>query len=778
MASRAESGHRPKKTFRKIQVVRLIQISVARCRVAQDQGMGRAFSIAHGNGGLTVRVGAAAVVFGLMSPSVAATTPAGQPPANEEPVDQIVVVAHKDRRSIRNVAARVTTLSRKDLEAEMAGSMDDVFRYVPGVETEATGSRFRSEAINIRGIGGNRVAILIDGVPVSDQFSVGSFANATREFMDTGLIEDIEILHGPASALYGSSAIGGVVAARTVEPPDLADSHGMAGTLAATWRSADQGLRRQALLTGGGHSLKFVAGASLADGEHLQPAAVDDALDRRDSRRRAGLAKLVFEDRRGNSWRASILHQDSAVRSELDSLLGTGRFRSTTALRGDDEYRTDQVNLSFEFDRPGGFADAGLVRAFVERTDIEQATLDERSDASTPVSIERYFAYGQDLRGAEANVWKNLVTGPVAHRVVIGVEYRDRNTEELRDALQTTLASGEQTGTVLGEVFPLRDFPVSKTKEFGAFIEDTMDVGPWTVIAALRADRFTLRPEPDAIYLEDNPASDPVALDEADLSPKLGLIREVAPGVDMYLQYAHGFRAPPYSDANIGLDIPLFNIRAIPNPDLRSESSDGYEIGLRLFSSHLDGFVSLFHTRYEDFIETKARVGVDPVSGRILFQSRNLNATTISGIEASVSLRFGDRREFGLDVAAYYADGKNEDNGQPINSVGPPQAIIGLGWFSADERRQLQLKTVLTGRWDDRDESAGELFKPPGHAVVDLFFAQRLGDRTTMRAGLHNLADRTYWHWTDVGGLPPNDPLLPYLARAGRSVSLGINFNW
>ena len=736
------------------------------------------FSIAKGNGGLAVPAGAVATIFALMSPHVAATELASQASTQEEPIDQVVVVAHKDGRSIRNVAAKVTTLSREDLEAEMAGSIDDVFRYIPGVETEATGTRFRSEAINIRGIGGNRVAILIDGVPVSDQYSVGSFSNATREFMDTGLIQTIEVLHGPASALYGSSAIGGVVAARTLEPFDRADSDSLAGNLAANWHSADRSMQRQAFLTGGGRSLKFVAGVSLADGEHLQSAAVDDVLDRRDSQRRAGLAKLVFSGRRGNTWRASILHQDSAVQSELDSLIGTGRFRSTTALSGDDDYRTDQVNLSFEFARPGGLVDEGLVRTFVERAAIEQETLDERFNASTPIAIERYFSYQQDLRGAEANFWKDLVAGAASHRLAFGVEYRERNTRELRDALQTILETGEQSSNVLGEEFPLRDFPVSKTTELGAFIEDTMDIGRWTVIAAVRADRFSLQPDPDAIYLEDNPASNPVALNESDLSPKFGLIHEITPGIDVYFQYAHGFRAPPYSDANIGLDIPLFNIRAIPNPDLRSESSDGYEIGLRLFRSHLDGFISVFHTRYEDFIETKVRLGIDPGSGRMLFQSRNLHATTIKGVEASVSWRFGEWRAFGLDVAAYYADGRNEDNGQPINSVGPPQAVIGLSWFSADERRQLQLKTVLTSRWDDRDESAGELFKPPGHAVVDLFFAQHLGNHMTLRAGLHNLLDRTYWHWTDVSGLPPDDPLLPYLARAGRSVSLGINFNW
>ena len=123
-----------------------------------------------------------------------------------------MVVAHKDERSIRDIASNVTIVTRADLNDQLATSINDVLRYVPGIDYEAAGTRFGTEGINIRGIGGNRVAIVVDGVPLSDHFDVGSFSNATRDFIDAGLIQNIEVLHGPASALYGSSAIGGVVA--------------------------------------------------------------------------------------------------------------------------------------------------------------------------------------------------------------------------------------------------------------------------------------------------------------------------------------------------------------------------------------------------------------------------------------------------------------------------------------------------------------------------------------------------------------------------------------
>ena len=693
----------------------------------------------------------------------------------EPAIDQIVVVAHKDERSIREIAANVTVVSSADIKNELATSLADVFRYVPGVDYEASGTRFGTEGINIRGIGGNRVAILVDGVPLSDQFDVGSFSNATRDFIDTGLVRDIEVLHGPASALYGSSAIGGVVAVRTPDPADLLQGGRFGGDAMATWRGTDQSFHGQATLAVGNEATGLLAGVSQREGDELEAAAAPDSIDTRDYRRRTALLKFVSDNRFGHTWRASYIHQDANVRSDINSLLGQGRYRSTTALEGDDDYLMDAFNVSWEFGAPGDWIDAGLVRAFYEQADVSQTTLDERAAARTPVSIDRYFAFEQRIRGAELNLWKEIAGTSVSHRLGVGLEYRERDTEEYRDGLSTDLGTGEQTNVILGEVFPLRDFPISTTRESAAFIEDTLSAGNWTVIAALRADRFELSPAQDTMYLEDYPFAELVSLDESDVSPKLGVIYKLTPGTDVYAQYSHGFRAPPYADANIGLDMPFFNYRAIPNPDLRSESSDGIDLGLRWHGVASSARLSVFRTRYEDFIESKVRLGTDPVSGRVLFQSQNLRETVIEGAEAAWSLQI-DRVAF--DAAAYYASGENRDTGQPINSVGPAQAIVGLNWYSADRRRELRLKSTLTNAWDDRDETGGALFKPPGYAVFDLFLTQQLGANATVRAGLYNLTDRTYWHWSDVRGLAPDDPILPYLSRAGRSASLSFNVNW
>jgi hemoglobin/transferrin/lactoferrin receptor protein len=702
----------------------------------------------------------------------------GEDTAAEEPLEQIVVVANKDERSIREVAANVTVLSRVDLNNQLATSVSDVFRYVPGVDYEGAGTRFGTEGISIRGIGGNRVAIQVDGIPLTDQFDTGSFSNATRDFIDAGMINDIEVLHGPASALYGSSAIGGVVAVRTPDPADIANQ-GIGGDVLATWRGADNSTHGQAMMAVGDNALGFMAGYSRREGEETDSAAAPDNLDTRNYNRETVLLKFVADNRWGQTFRASIIHQGAHTLSSQNSMLGAGRYRSTTALEGDDSYQMDVLNLAYEFGSPESWIDSGVIRAFWETAEIGQYTLDERAAARTPVSIDRYFSFDQEIQGFEINLWKNFAGDVVSQRLGIGAQYRDRTTEEYRDGLSTNLETGEQTNVLLGEVFPLHDFPISGTRETAAYIEDTISIGDrWTVIAALRADRFELDPAVDAMYLADYPDYEIVSLDESDVSPKLGVIYSFGPSTDIYLQYSHGFRAPPYSDANVSLDLPLFQYRAVPNPDLRSESSDGIDIGLRWHGIRSTAYISAFRTDYVDFIETKVNIGIDPVSGYTEFQSLNIEDTTIQGFEAGWQTRFGAYESFGFDGSAFYARGDNKVTGQPINSVGPAQGVLGLSWFSRDEKRELRFKGTFTDAYDRLDESNGELFKPAGYAVFDLFLTQKLGNNTIVRAGLHNLTDRTYWNWSDVRGLQPDNPVIPYLAQAGRSASVSLNMVW
>ena len=80
-------------------------------------------------------------------------------------LDPLVVVAGKTPRPMSEVAAQVTVIDVDDIRQGMAEDLDSILKYEPGLEIETAGTRFGATAINIRGVGGNRVAIEIDGIP-------------------------------------------------------------------------------------------------------------------------------------------------------------------------------------------------------------------------------------------------------------------------------------------------------------------------------------------------------------------------------------------------------------------------------------------------------------------------------------------------------------------------------------------------------------------------------------------------------------------------------------
>lgn len=702
---------------------------------------------------------------------------ADEKPGTEPALDEIVVVANKEARPLRDVAAKVSVVSREQLDAQLAVSLADLVRYAPGLDAESAGTRFGEEGISIRGIGGNRVAMVLDGVPLPDQFSVGSFSNATRDFLNAGLLQRVEVLHGPASALYGSAAIGGVVAATTPDPRQVTNGRRKGASIQALHLDGDASLHGVGLLGLRNGDRGIVLGTSLREGHELPSAAISSALDTRDYQRRAALAKLVIDDAPGGTLRLLAVFQSTEVQSDLRSLLGSGRYSSTTALRGDDDNSMHLLSAAWEFGDDSGWIDGGSLRAWRLEATTRQATLDERAAASRPVSIDRYFRFDQDLYGIELNLRRSFETAAISHRVGVGVELRERQSEEFRDGLETGLADGIITNVLLGEVFPLRDFPLSRTRELAAFVEDTMEYGRWALTAGLRADRYELQPLDDPMFAEDFPFATPVALSESDLSPKLALLFRASDRAELYLQYARGFRAPPYEEANIGLEVPLFNYRAIPNPDLRSENSDTMELGMRWQDERLKLHAAWFSSDYDDLIESRVRLGPDPDSGRILFQAQNIRSASISGVEAGFQLRFdGALMPLTLDASLYRATGRNHDNQQPLNSVGPAQAIVGVEWQTGEQ--QLRLQATATDQWRDRDETGGELFKPPGHVVMDAYYSRQFGERVTVRAGLRNIADRVYWHWSAVRGLSDEDPLITHLAQPGRNAMLGLHITW
>lgn len=703
-------------------------------------------------------------------------------PGDRVELDPLVVVAGKTPRPLSEIAGQVTVIDAGDMREGMVEDIDGLLKYEPGLEVETAGTRFGAKGLNIRGVGGNRVDIEIDGVPVRDQFAIGAFSNGGRALVEPDRIKRVEVLYGPASVMYGSNAMGGVMAVTTWDPSDL-----LAVSDSSTWfglRGGYQGSNDSWAGSGlaawgeGPHGL--LAAATFRNGHELDNQAPGETLsDPQDWDSQDFMFRYTYDTAGGNLLRFSADRSEQDVTTQINSLLGYSRqFRWTTAMTGDDHDESRRLSMDYSFS--AGNWQQGVIRVYHLRHDTDQWTFEERAIAPKPVEIERRFQYGQDLGGMDFSIFREFGWGRSEHRVGLGGEWVRTDIEELRDGLQTSLLDGSTSNVILGEEMPVRDFPNSRTNEIGLWIQDEISLldGTLEVIPALRWDSYDLDPKPDSVWEEDNPNTEVVAVSDSRATPRLGLVYHPDRNWSLYGQYSEGFRAPPFEDANIGLDIPLFRIRAIPNPDLESETSQGIEAGVRRFSDSSRLSFTVFHNDFEDFIESRALVGFDPASGYLVFQSRNIDKARIRGVDVRLDQDLSAWSEnlegWVMNLAAFWAEGEDRSTGEPLNSISPPQAVLGFSWLSPGSSWDLTATGTFTSSKDtgDIDQTDGERFATPSWITLDLSAGWRPRDWLELRAGIFNLTDKTYWRWLDVSNLLSDDPMIPLLSRPGRSFSL------
>ncbi len=704
----------------------------------------------------------------------------------------LVVVANKTPRPIQDVVGSVVSFSAEDIARTQAENMDDLLRYQPNITMESAGNRFQSTSINIRGIGGDRVAIRVDGVPVADQFDVGHFGNSGKALPELDIVRQVEILKGPASTMYGSDAIGGVVTFDTWDPVDLV--HRTAGPTYYKVRAGYEGKNHGRVMTGTaaaqGEKTGLLTSITFREGKALNndkfTRTVQDKLAWTSS---SLFAKVTWDLGDTDRLTFSVNHHHTDSDSNNYSLLGQGRtFGTTTQLSGQDKSDNDRFSLQYEFDTDLTMFEENMLRLYYREHHTEQDTSQWLRSHGSPVRRDRRFDYKQSLWGLE---W-NAVSQIGRHSVVTGMEWMVSRSKELRDGLQTNLSTGTTTHTVLGEALPVRDFPKSTTIKLGVFAQDEIKLAPsWTVVPALRFDYYHLIPKADRIFTEDNPNITVTAITERSLSPKLGIVKQFSHGASAYLHYARGYRAAPFEDANIGLDIIAgpTHIRAIPNPGLKSETSNGFELGIRQGQPDRHLNLSVFYTRYHNFIETKAPLGPDPADPTVLlFQSRNVNNAEIYGVEFSYKQQLSAVAKtltgWSITTRLAASRGEDRDTSQPINTIAPAQAVIDLAWQSQDGRWQWDIIDTLTHakkRVDDsKVKGSSGFIRPAGSSVFDVLARYQLTPHSQLRFAVFNVTNKQYWRWQDVMGLTHDqyDSVYQSLVRPERHVSVSFTTEW
>lgn len=712
--------------------------------------------------------------------------------------DRIQVTATRTERAVSDVPNTVDVIEREQLDDQLVRDIKDLVRYEPGVSVTSTSGRFGAlGGFRIRGLDANRVLILTDGIAVSDSFSFGSYLNANRNFVDLDTLKRVEIVRGPASSLYGSDALGGVVAYVTKDPADhLKDGKDSYFGLKFGYEGDWQGLFAGATAAFGGDRWSGMVAASHRQGRETEnqgennstnPTQVSPGVythlrtvqnpQRRDGR--SLLGKLVYAPSDNQRLRLTVDANEDYSSIEAYSA------RTTTILDmdGRDHQTRARVSLEHEIDvLEAGFADSLAWKVYRQDSESTQRTMESRASvANGPATSRRVMLHNFDQRtyGLQASLYKGFRTGAVEHSLTYGFDASVSDSKEKRDGTSTNLLTGVTSSQVGQDRFPVRDFPISETTKIGAYIQDEVRFadGKFSLVPALRVDYYKLDPTLDNIFAEDNPGVAVEGMSETSVSPKLGGIWRMNDQWSLFANYARGFRAPPYGDVNVGFTNLAGGYTVIANPDLKPETSDGYELGLRFGGKAFYAGLTGYYNDYKDFIESFVQITAPGVSP-IIFQSQNVADARIYGVELKGGVDFGALNASleGLSLRAAVAHSRGDDKTRdvPLTSVDPLRATLGLafdgeGWG-----------TELVGSFADRKKRvpSTSTYQPAGYGALDWYAHWEFAPGAKVNLGLLNLTDKTYTDWADVNGVASNSRVLDRYTRPGRTLSASLSVSW
>ncbi|APX65668.1 TonB-dependent hemoglobin/transferrin/lactoferrin family receptor [Sphingomonas sp. gentR] len=720
--------------------------------------------------------------------TLAAMAALGQPVREEDATEQRDVVVTATRAPIKAQDAPVTVSVKNadEIADELATDIKDLVRFEPGISVRRAPTRFGAalgttgragnEGFVVRGIGGNRVLIQVDGVRVPYGFSFGAQDVGRGDYVDLGLIKSVEFLRGPASALYGSDGLAGAVSFTTSDPADILGGKTFGGSLRTQYNSADEEFTQSGVVAGRSGAVSAMLAYTRRDFSELKnkgdvegTGVTRTAPNPQDGRANALLGKLVWDVAPGHRLRATGEYLDNRIETEVL----TGINRNVAGLQARDTGKRWRAGLDWTYDG-AGLVQFARAAAYVQDADNRQFSAEDRV---TLADRTRLNTLENRVYGGSGEIRLGFSTGPITHRLVTGADISVLRQRGLRD------------GTVppAGETFPTRAFPTTDFTLAGAFVGDEIGIGPLTLHPALRYDWYRLSPDRDPLL----PQFVGAAQSADRLSPRIGAVLTLAPALRLFASYARGFRAPEPGQINQFFSNLAFGYTSIPNPNLRPETSEAIEAGLRLNSEVVDLSASVFRADYRDFISQEVVGGTFTPADPALYQFVNLDRAKVKGAEA----RLEGRARNGLtgQLALSYAEGEQiaaNDARRPLATVDPLKLVMGIGWREPDHGRfGGQVIMTHSARKAARDTTglcSTECFRPAAFTILDATLFARVTDALTLRAGIFNLTNATYAWWSDVRGLGVPRPLpagaadVPPIAftQPGRNASASLTLRF
>jgi outer membrane cobalamin receptor len=148
----------------------------------------------------------AVLLLTAIAPCTATTQAKNQ--ADPLPLDKVIVTATKTRHTLGDVPVDAEVITREEMEIRQVKTVQEALKYLPGVKINQTSSSWGDKGkVQLQGLDERHTLILVDG----QRYLGGHGDAADLQSIPLAMVERIEVVKGPASALYGSDAMGGVV---------------------------------------------------------------------------------------------------------------------------------------------------------------------------------------------------------------------------------------------------------------------------------------------------------------------------------------------------------------------------------------------------------------------------------------------------------------------------------------------------------------------------------------------------------------------------------------
>jgi len=715
---------------------------------------------------------------------------------------EVVVTATRTEAAADEVPATVTSIGSEEVRLRLPADASELFEDEPDIAFGRDARRFGATRPGIRGIEDNRVVQMVDGVRLPNFFNGGGPTNFNMSAPLGPSLEFLrrtEILRGPASSLYGSDAIGGVVGYLTLEPDDILQPGRRLGARASVgYTGANDGITGALIGAGGSERARLLLGYS-----HTEASEFDNEGDvggsstsrtkpnPEDVRDRGVLAKLLLTP--SAEHRIALSFEGRERDASVEVLRLHASLPKVTATTGEDNVERLRGTLEWQHTPQGSWYDRMTARVYRQTSETRNVNVQTRTNTSATCSsaagagndcrIDQYFTFDQTLTGGSLQLERTLGG---RHNLVGGIDLWRLETKEWRDTDVFNLTTGTSSKTLAGDVFPLRDFSPGYTDTLGLFIQDEMvglAGGRLSVTPGLRYDVRRLEPEPDALSSAVLAAIGRQAVSQTDsaLSPKLGVLWAFTPTFAGYGQIVRGFRAPNYEEVNAHFRNTALSYAISPNPDLEPETSTGVEVGLRLTRERLRAQIAAYDNRYRNFISSvRLNCPGDPscVPGiGTTHMSVNLTKVRIYGVEARVSWDWAPG--WRIDGAVAYAHGQDESADQPLDSVEPTRVSLALVRDAGSWGGEARLRAASRVRRvnDVAGNVASPWFRPPGYEVLDL--AAWVAPIRSMRVSLavNNVFDAKYWLWSDIRLADSRNPIgVDFYSQPGRNIAARIEY--